>query len=476
MLILSLLLIVKADQYFTILSPNNLATDEKLKEIQFKIANFGYVPYGQKISGELEIAIPYNFCEYQNITKNFNNDISNSKILLVQKGYCSNYQKAINAQIFGYVMMVIVDDNSQEFISEVTNNTQGNLDIQIPTIMIQKTQGDKLKDYLEQINHKTLYIQVLFPDFFQTDKVKYEYWFSSMDQKSYKFLRQFYTFHMQMKDSLEFTPHYTLGRCAQCAKSGFDKRDSLCLSGGRYCAADPDGDGPLDGQDAVREVVRQICIFKEDKIKWWNYVIKYSQQCLGSSISIANLCYQYVLELVNIDQKKIEKCYNDSFSNQNDELHENILLAQEYKKHEELQIRVWPLLYINDIKYKGSLTVSGYKSNFDKGDQEIYDTSHFGPFQAICKSFTINSLPDVCQNRMVGYSDQDGDWYEYKQETNTWIVWLIVLTIMGILMICTLYLYKRLFIKKANEEINQQVNINLAQYYAMNEQDRNLRN
>lgn len=33
MLILSLLLIVKADQYFTILSPNTLATDEKLKEI-----------------------------------------------------------------------------------------------------------------------------------------------------------------------------------------------------------------------------------------------------------------------------------------------------------------------------------------------------------------------------------------------------------------------------------------------------------
>lgn len=55
---------------------------------------------------------------------------------------------------------------------------------------------------------------------------------------------------------------------------------------------------------------------------------------------------------------------------------------------------------------------------------------------------------------MVGYLDDDGSWINYTQETNTWIVWLVVLSIMGILMMCTLYLYKRLFIKKTNEEIN----------------------
>ncbi|CAD8184986.1 unnamed protein product [Paramecium octaurelia] len=477
MLLLSLLIIVQADQYFKILSPPTLASQETLQEIQFNIANFGYVPYGQKISAELELAQPYNFCElHDEKIGNYNNDYANSKILLVERGECLNYKKAINAQNYGYVMLIIVDDTNQELNVGARNDSESNLDIRIPTIMISKKQGNELKEFLMQNNHKNLYVQVLFPDFYQTDKVKYEYWFSSMDQKSYKFLRQFYSFHMQMNESLQFTPHYTLGRCAQCAKTNFNKKDSLCLSGGRYCAPDPDGDGPLDGQDAVREVVRQLCIYKMDKIKWWKYAIKYSQQCLGSSISIANLCYQYVLEQVEIDQQQIEKCYKESFSGQNDDLDDNKLLAKEYERTEQLQIRAWPILYINDIKYRGSLTVSGYKSNFDQGDQEIYDSSRFGPFQAICKSFTISSLPDICKKRMVGYLDDDGSWINYTQETDTWVVWFVVLTIMGILMICTMYLYKRLFIKKTNEEINQQVNINLAQYYAMNEQDRNLRN
>ncbi|CAD8109004.1 unnamed protein product [Paramecium sonneborni] len=473
LILLLFLFLVNADSYFKILNPKSLVSDINLLEINFQIANFGYVPYGQKISGQLEMANPYNYCNPPN-TQYVDNDKMNVKILLVERGDCSNYQKAIYAQNYGYVMMVLINDINEESNLGVENKFNEYSDIEIPSIIIKKSQGELLKSFLLQKQHESVYVQILFPELLKTDKVNYEYWFSSMDKSSYRFLKQFYSFHMQMKDFVEFTPHYTLGRCGHCERFQFTRRDSLCLSGGRYCAADPDGNGPLDGQDAVREVVRQICIFKTDKNKWWNYVLKYSQLCLDSSNSISNVCYNDVLQALQIDPKKIETCYNDSFLGLNHELDDNILLSQEYQKSQQLQIYFWPILYINNVRYRGNLTIESYFTNYDKGDQEIYDSSQFGPFQAICKSFNINSIPEVCRNRIVGCMDDDGTWVPYKEETNTWVVWVAVLFIMALIMICTLYLYKRLFIKKASEEINQQVNINLAQYYAMTEQKKNL--
>ncbi|CAD8102755.1 unnamed protein product [Paramecium primaurelia] len=106
-----------------------------------------------------------------------------------------------------------------------------------------------------------------------------------MEKDSYQFLQQFYPFHMEMRDQLEFTPHQAIAGCEGCKKNIYLKPNQHCLSGGRYCATDPDGDGILNGQDAVREILRQLCIFKQDQINWWKYIIKYSNLCLSKMYS-----------------------------------------------------------------------------------------------------------------------------------------------------------------------------------------------
>ncbi|CAK65401.1 unnamed protein product (macronuclear) [Paramecium tetraurelia] len=474
MIIFALITLVLAqNETLVIKYPQDLAQRPELDKIKFNIANFGFVPYGQRIAGVLEVAQPFNFCQPNfNTTSTYNSDYSNVKVLLVQRGNCTFYTKTINAQSFGYQMLVIVDDMDEEITGLNLVSLNETKEIDIPAIMISKKQGDIIKQYMDAITSDRVYIVVKFPEMIKTDKVNYHYWFSAMDKSSYQFLEQFYPFHMEMKDQLQFTPHYAIDRCGICKKNNYNTRNQQCLSGGRYCASDPDADGPLTGQDAVREIVRQLCIFKQDQSKWWRYVVRYSDICLTQMQ--AKQCSIEVMKKLNINPETIQSCYDKSFSAGDDELDDNTLLSEQHQINLNYSATSWPILYINDLKYKGSLTVSTYSYNYETGAQQLIDTSHFGPLQTICRSFKEESLPSVCKQRMIGYID-DGVWVEHSQSSSTWVIWVVVLTTMLLLMICTTFLYKRMFRKEANEQINQQVNIHLAQYYALNEQEKSMR-
>lgn len=43
---------------------------------------------------------------------------------------------------------------------------------------------------------------------------------------------------------------------------GFKKEYDNCLSNGRYCALDPDEQGPVNGKLVMEESVRQICLYR----------------------------------------------------------------------------------------------------------------------------------------------------------------------------------------------------------------------
>lgn len=83
---------------------------------------------------------------------------------------------------------------------------------------------------------------------------------SSLDEASYKFVTQFNAFYYIMKQSLNFTPNYISyeNPRTQESKELLDSDD--CIGGGKYCAPDPDSDGPLTGRDSILEDIRQICI------------------------------------------------------------------------------------------------------------------------------------------------------------------------------------------------------------------------
>lgn len=59
-----------------------------------------------------------------------------------------------------------------------------------------------------------------------------------------------------MKENVDFNPRYVQSECEACKKLNWSISNDDCLSGGRYCATDPDGTGPLLGRDVVFEDLR----------------------------------------------------------------------------------------------------------------------------------------------------------------------------------------------------------------------------
>ena len=72
------------------------------------VANYGYIPYGQSLIGNLYYANPRNAClplDFHNM--NFTDP---SPIILVERGGCHFVTKSHYAQLFGAKMVIVVDN------------------------------------------------------------------------------------------------------------------------------------------------------------------------------------------------------------------------------------------------------------------------------------------------------------------------------------------------------------------------------
>jgi hypothetical protein len=116
-------------------------------ETTASIAAFGQVPWGEQLRGHLQLAYPLNACDYISL----NEDIGNS-IIVAMRGECSFAMKAHNAQLAGATMLIIVDnvyeDVEQRLI--IDNSVEGlGKTIDIPSILLSKSAGDKLISSLQ---------------------------------------------------------------------------------------------------------------------------------------------------------------------------------------------------------------------------------------------------------------------------------------------------------------------------------------
>mmetsp|Transcript_43295 Transcript_43295/g.66508 ORF Transcript_43295/g.66508 Transcript_43295/m.66508 type:complete len:98 (+) Transcript_43295:235-528(+) len=91
-------------------------------------------------------------------------------------------------------MALIIDNiNENEDRVIMIDDGEGN-DINIPTVMIDKLDGDRLVDILntnikdsEQKNYVSMTFKFEMPH--PDNRVEYEYWMSSLDNKSYEFVK-----------------------------------------------------------------------------------------------------------------------------------------------------------------------------------------------------------------------------------------------------------------------------------------------
>jgi len=137
-------------------------------------------------------------------------------------------------------------------------------------------------------------------------------------------------------------------------------KEKYCLDKeAKYCS--------MHGLSEIKEDVRQLCLWKYQPEKWWDYVEKIDNTCRLDDI---DTCWEKVAKEVGVNIKKIKKCFNQEAKD---------LLAEELKLNKKYGVRGSPQVFINDKEYSGSRSPEAYK-------------------QAICSGF--KNPPKECQQKL----------------------------------------------------------------------------
>lgn len=223
--------------------------------------------------------------------------------------------KAWNAQKAGAAAILVADDRIEPLITMDTpeeEDAQASYlqDINIPSALISKSLGDKIKSELsrgEMVSINLDWKEALpHPD----ERVEYEFWTNSNDEcgpkcdsqidfvKNFKGAAQI----LEQKGYTQFTPHYITWYCPEAFILSKQCK-SQCINHGRYCAPDPEQDFSrgYDGKDVVLQNLRQVCFYKVANESgkpwlWWDYVTDFSIRCPMKEKKYTKECADQVIE------------------------------------------------------------------------------------------------------------------------------------------------------------------------------------
>lgn len=137
--------------------------------------------------------------------------------------------------------------------------------------------------------------------------------------------------------------------------------ENYCMGNGSYCS--------MHGIDELKEDVRQMCIWKYNKEKWWQYVSYLNTNC---NLNNVNTCWQIAANATGVNTTKISECESNEALT---------LLVAEQALNVEYAAKAGrpslgsPMFFVNSVEYAGPRTSEGYKTG-------------------ICESF--NSAPSAC--------------------------------------------------------------------------------
>jgi hypothetical protein len=209
--------------------------------------------------------------------------------VLADRGGCSFATKVENIEAAGGALGIVIDTSDEDIEKVVMTDDGTGAGIRIPSMLISKDDGEKLIKYLKtapkaEINEIaiTATFDITRPD----NRVEYDIWMSSSDQKMLDFATEFMPIDMFLGDKVRMEPHYSFFKCPECS---LEVTALDCFGMGKYCAKDLGGE--IKGRDIIMENLRQMCLYKEayndddnpvDRLKWWIYIYQYHQLCYGS--------------------------------------------------------------------------------------------------------------------------------------------------------------------------------------------------
>lgn len=377
-----------------------ITSPDSLKDAyECAIGNFGIPQYGGTVMGTVFYPKSNHMAcktfEEEGVSFKPNKPGGMPTFLLVDRGDCFFTLKAWNAQKAGAAAILVVDDKVETLITMDTpeeGDAQADYlqNISIPSALISKSLGDKIKKALskgEMVNINLDWREALpHPD----ERVEYEFWTNSNDEcgpkceSQIEFVRNFKGAAqiLEKKGYTQFAPHYITWYCPKAFL--FSKQcKSQCINHGRYCAPDPEKDFSrgYDGKDVVLQNLRQICFFKvvNESGKpwmWWEYVSDFASRCPMKEKKYTKECADRVIHALGIDVKQVDKCVGDPDADLDNPVLKGEQDAQ-IGKGSRGDVTILPTLVINNRQYRGKL---------DKG----------AVLKAICSGFQETTEPAVC--------------------------------------------------------------------------------
>ncbi|KAI3473086.1 hypothetical protein Pfo_030378 [Paulownia fortunei] len=364
------------------------------------IGNFGVPQYGGTMVG----SVFYPKSD-QKACKSFQDDVSLKNkpggipiFLLADRGDCYFTLKAWNAQNGGAAAILVADDRVEPLITMDTPEEEDARadylqNITIPSALISKDLGDKIKKELSKGEMVSINLDwresLPHPD----ERVEYEFWTNSNDECGPKcesqldFVRNFKGAAqiLEQKGYTQFTPHYITWYCPEAFILSKQCK-SQCINHGRYCAPDPEQDFSkgYDGKDVVVQNLRQSCFFKVANEsgkpwQWWDYVTDFSIRCPMKEKKYTKECADQVIQSLGADIKKIDECIGDTEADVDNPI---LKAEQEAQIGKGLRgdVTILPTLVVNNRQYRGKL---------DKG----------AVLKAICSGFEETTEPAICLAR-----------------------------------------------------------------------------
>lgn len=158
-----------------------------------------------------------------------------------------------------------------------------------------------------------------------------------------------------LKKVLDIEPHYVIYSNYRGGGPNY------CLDNeSKYCS--------MHGIQEVHQDVRELCVYKYDKDKYWDFVSSINTKCSASNV---DSCWESVANDTGLNVDQIKQCQKQEAID---------LLKQELALDNQYNVRASPTLIINGVRYRGSRTPQAFK-------------------QAICSAFKTE--PDECSQSIA---------------------------------------------------------------------------
>jgi hypothetical protein len=427
--------------------------------IFYAIAKYGYIPYGKKLLGRVYISDPIKACHTLNTShihfEGNENDPRNSPILLVERGYCSFVTKTRHAQLIGAKMVIVIDNDNENTDKIILADDGKGSDVTIPTIMVSKEDGEKFKTYLQANPEKHVQVSVYFPMNITQDIIKVDLWYTAADKTVYEFVSNISNYLWAFGQQIKFTPHFVTWYSASAKSTNWTgPNPSDCLSAGRYCAPDPDNDGPLNGGWVIREDLSQICIYRTwDVDGYFHYMLRVHAQCMQNPEANLQTCPNETLYShfqPYGDMVKYEACLTEGVKHRDIETTDNWMLEREREAFTNADISFWPSLIIDQTLYQGHLFPI----------ENIVDV--------ICKKFPSTKKPDMCTDveaRLRGIEEEE------ESDFNIGMIFVFCL-IFIVVFVVFLYWYRRVLRKDLSRDMSMQLQHMISDYAAFKDSNK----